>query len=129
MDAATREQVRQRAGERCEYCHLPVPALPPSNFHIEHIVARQHQGTDDLDNLALACERCNFNKGPNLSAVDAETGQVVLLFHPRRDEWQTHFRLRRFTVVGVTPVGRATVRLLQMNSPARLRLRAKLNIG
>jgi hypothetical protein len=126
MDQVTRERVRRRAGGRCEYCHLPMSALTPAEFHIEHVTARQHQGSDDLDNLALACERCNLNKGPNLSAVDPETGQVVLLFHPRRDAWSAHFLMRGYQVAGRTPAGRATVRLLQMNTPARLRLRAKL---
>jgi hypothetical protein len=126
MDQVTRERVRRRAGERCEYCHLPMSALTPAQFHIEHVTARQHQGSDELDNLALACERCNLNKGPNVSAVDPETGQVVLLFHPRRDSWSTHFVMRGHLVAGRTSAGRATVRLLQMNTPARVRLRAKL---
>jgi 5-methylcytosine-specific restriction endonuclease McrA len=30
---------------------------------IEHIVARNHGGTDALENLALACARCNAQKG------------------------------------------------------------------
>ena len=28
MDAATREQVRLRANDRCEYCHLPQAQAP-----------------------------------------------------------------------------------------------------
>jgi hypothetical protein len=128
MDDVTREQVRRRAADRCEYCRLPTYALVPSAFHIEHITARQHEGSDDLENLALACERCNLYKGPNLTAIDPETGDVVMLFHPRRDTWQGHFAFRRFNVVGLTPIGRATARLLQMNAPTRARLRAKLNI-
>jgi len=43
--------VRQRAGERCEYCHVPDDGhkLP---FHVEHIEARVHGPNDDLSNLA-----------------------------------------------------------------------------
>ncbi len=54
MDEATRELVRLRAGDRCEYClHRQEDA--ETTHHIEHIVAKQHLGSDDLSNLALAC--------------------------------------------------------------------------
>lgn len=69
MDAATVQLVRQRAGNRCEYCLLP-QEFSGLRFHVEHIVARQHRGTDDADNLALACPECNCHKGTNLSGVD-----------------------------------------------------------
>ncbi len=55
MDAGTRRLVRERAGERCEYCRLPQSALPLARFHIEHVIARQHRGGDGPGNLALSC--------------------------------------------------------------------------
>jgi hypothetical protein len=125
MDAATRELVRRRAGNRCEYCLLR-QEHSPLTFQIEHITARQHGGPDDPDNLALACDRRNLHKGPNLSSIDSETGQVVLLFHPRRDRWPEHFAFRGARLVGITAIGRATVRLLAMNDARRLELRAEL---
>jgi hypothetical protein len=81
IDAALRRLVRQRAADRCEYCHLQLVEHRPLIFNIEHITARQHQGNDHPDNLALACDRCNLHKGPNLSAIDPDTRQVVLLFN------------------------------------------------
>ena len=84
MDVATAQFVRERARNRCEYCGLP-QEFSGLRFHIEHIVARQHGGTDDLGNLALACPECNFQKGTNLTSVDPETGLVNPLFHPRQD--------------------------------------------
>jgi len=36
MDATTKNLVRQRAGDCCEYCHLPQDATPFITFHIEH---------------------------------------------------------------------------------------------
>ncbi len=80
------DRVRRRAGERCEYGRVPQAAFRRP-FHIEHIVARQHGRTAELDNLALACWQCNFKKGPNLAGVDPETAQVTPLFHPRKDRW------------------------------------------
>jgi 5-methylcytosine-specific restriction endonuclease McrA len=59
MNAATKLAVRERALDRCEYCRLPQSAQLYVTFHVEHILARKHGGTDDPSNLALACERCN----------------------------------------------------------------------
>jgi 5-methylcytosine-specific restriction endonuclease McrA len=84
MDGATSELVRQRAGHRCEYCRLPQSASA-LRFHLEHIIARQHGGTDDATDLALACPGCNFQKGTNLSSIDPDTGPTTPLFHPRKD--------------------------------------------
>ncbi|MCF7959956.1 MAG: HNH endonuclease [Pirellula sp.] len=46
---------------------------------------------DSIDNLALACPDCNRQKGPNLATLDPATREIVLLFHPRKDEWNYHF--------------------------------------
>jgi HNH endonuclease len=122
MDADLREFVQRRAENRCEYCRLPSASqlLP---FHIEHIVAKQHGGTDNANNLAWACGRCNAFKGTNLSSIDPETGAIVALFHPRLDLWQSHFTIEEAEIIGLSPSGRATVRLLQMNSRRRVELR------
>jgi hypothetical protein len=90
-----------------------------------HIVARQHGGGDDSGNLALACYHCNAHKGPNLSGLDPESGALVRLFHPRRDEWDEHFERNGVLIVGRTAVGRATVGLLKMNTSDRRRLRER----
>ena len=125
MDAATREFVRQRAGSRCEYCLLRQEHSELTH-HIEHIIARQHGGSDEPDNLALACHRCNLRKGPNLTGVDPVNDEVVPLFHPRRDRWEQHFAIRDVRIEASTPIGRATVRLLAMNDTRRVELRAEL---
>ncbi|HXK07029.1 MAG TPA: HNH endonuclease [Verrucomicrobiae bacterium] len=44
---------------------------------MEHIIAKQHGGPDDADNLALACHRCNLRKGPNLTGIDPQTAEVA----------------------------------------------------
>ncbi|MGO9268773.1 MAG: HNH endonuclease [Terriglobia bacterium] len=125
MDAATREFVRRRADNRCEYCLLRREHSGLTH-HIEHVIAKQHGGRDDADNLALACHRCNLRKGPNLTGMDPVSGEVVPLFHPRRDQWAEHFLFRRFRIEGITSVGRATVRVLALNDARRLELRAEL---
>lgn len=124
MDEATRDFVRTRAGDRCEYCLLPQEASLLT-FHIEHTIARQHldDDIDDPDCLAEACNRCNAYKGPNLSSIDPRTKQQTPLFNPRQHRWSDHFRLRDGEIIGLTPIGRATARLLNMNAPQRVELR------
>ena len=63
-------------------------------------------------------------KGPSTgSAWYLQTQKIVLLFNPREDVWQDHFVLQGGEIVGLTPTGRATVRLLNMNAPHRVELR------
>ena len=128
MDDATRDLVRRRAQNRCEYCLLP-QAHSPLTHHVEHIVAKQHGGGDEADNLALACHRCNLRKGPNLTGMDPLTGEIVHLFHPRRHRWIEHFVLQDLRIIGLTPIGRATVHVLAMNDSRRLELRSTIVRG
>jgi len=125
MDEATRTFVRHRAEFRCEYCRAPERARL-ARHQIEHIIARQHGGTDADNNLALACRECNLNKGPNLTGIDPASRKVSRLYHPRRDEWRDHFALRGAVIEGLTPAGRTTVRVLGFNDPRRVALREEL---
>ena len=124
MNPATRVRVRERAGHRCEYCQLHQKDSPLAALHVEHVLPRIHGGTDELENLALACIDCNLHKGPNLSGVDPETGEVTELFHPRRQRWEDHFEWRGIYLVGKTAAGRTTVRVLKINSEDQLALRS-----
>ena len=126
MDDAIRHLVRDRAGHRCEDCLLPQKYAVVVRFHIEHIRARQHGGDNDPANLALACPHCNRFKGPNLTSFDPETDELVPLFNPRVQSWHEHFALDDVMLVGLTPIGRATVQLLHMNAEDRLKVRAAL---
>ena len=124
MGPSTKARVRERAGHRCEYCLLPQDESPLAALHVEHIVPKIHGGTDDLENLALACIDCNLHKGPNLTGIDPQTKRVTELFHPRRHRWQDHFKRDGPYLVGKTAIGRTTVRVLEMNSDEQLALRS-----
>jgi len=95
-------------------------------FHVEHIVPRKHEGTDEIENLALACYFCNLHKGSNLTGIDPHSGRIVSLFHPRQQRWLRHFRWAGPMLVGRTATGRATVRVLAINFPHRVRIRQRL---
>ncbi len=109
--------VQVRARERCEYCHAPARLF---NFalEVEHIIPVVSSGTNDLDNLALACRSCNAFKPKRQRSVDPKTNKSVALFHPRTDNWDDHFSPSEsgLLIVGLTPTGRATIQALKMNS-------------
>ncbi|HEY2840922.1 MAG TPA: HNH endonuclease [Pirellulales bacterium] len=126
MDRALRSFVRRRALELCEYCRLPQASSQPVSFHVEHVIARQHGGPSNADNLALSCSYCNFHKGPNIASIDPESGLLVPLFHPRRDNWAEHFAWQGTILIGKTSTARATLRLLAMNDWQRVELRDNL---
>jgi len=125
IGAAARGFIRRRAGNRCEYCLLS-EAQSEFAHEIEHIIPKQHGGSEDVENLALACSQCNRFKGPNLTGIDPQSGAIVRLFHPRRDEWREHFLLQDSLIDGLTAVGRTTVVVLRMNDFGRPDLRAEL---
>ena len=122
MDAQLRHSVRQRAGGRCEYCGLR-QEQEPLTLHVEHITPRQHGGKDTAENLAVACHHCNLHKGPNLSGLDPQTGELTRLFHPRLDIWSEHFMGQNGEIISLSAIGRTTVSLLRMNDDGRLQLR------
>ena len=95
MRQALRDHVRRRAGNRCEYCRLRPEHDRFHFFHVEHIVARKHGGTDEVENLALACQQCNLHKGTNLTGRDPDTNEIIRLFDPRKDRWDEPLRARR----------------------------------
>jgi hypothetical protein len=125
MDAALARLVRRRAKGACEYCQLP-HGLSVIPFEIDHIIASKHRGLTTAGNLALACFYCNSYKGPNIAGVDPLTGKTVPLFHPRRQQWNRHFRWRGARLVGQTAVGRATVVVLAINEPDAVLARRSL---
>jgi hypothetical protein len=114
-----RRRIRQRAADRCEYCLIP-ESVTFAIHEVDHVVAEKHGGETNEENLALSCSLCNGHKGSDLTSIDPATGDIVPLFHPRRDQWQNHFQLLDGRVEPVTAIGRVTARLLQFNAPDRI---------
>lgn len=125
MNLRLERLIWRRAQRVCEYCLMPqdYDVLP---FQIDHILALKHGGLTVARNLALACFFCNNRKGPNIAGRDPLTGRIVRLFHPRRDQWPQHFQWDGPRLVGITPIGRATIVVLEINLPNRIALRQSL---
>lgn len=122
-----RQLIRDRASCCCEYC-ISQEAFSPDPFSNEHIIPIEAGGASVADNLALACQGCNNIKHIKLSALDPLTLREVPLFHPRQDVWHEHFAWNRdFTeLIGLTPMGRATIAELRLNREHVVNLRRVL---
>jgi len=108
--------IAERAAYRCEYCHAPESVFN-FPFEVEHIRPQAHGGSNDLANLALSCHACNLFKSDFETGYDEENQTDIVLFHPRRDTWELHFAVdvERAEIIGLTPIGRATIERLRMN--------------
>ena len=125
ISATIQHQVRQRANCLCEYCHAS-EQWQYVRFTVEHVLPLALGGTDDLDNLALACFHCNRRKWDKFKGIDPQTSLEVLLFNPRRMNWNRHFiwSADSISIVGLTPTGRATIAALALNRARVLNIRS-----
>lgn len=122
---ALRDQVRDRAGDRCEYCQLP-QACTVLPHEADHIRSQKHHGPTVLENLCWACARCNEFKGSDVSSYDPVTDELVAVFNPRTHAWVEHFEWQGAALVGKTNIGRATIELLRINLHERVEHRRLL---
>ena len=115
-----RQYIREIAGQCCEYCRV-IEDEHAAKFQIDHIIPKKHSGTDETDNLCLACYKCNGYKGPNVAALDPLTGDATKLFDPRKQVWNEHFELNDdATISGISPEGRTTIDVLRINDSERV---------
>jgi hypothetical protein len=119
--------VAERARGICEYCRSP-ESYSSDPFSVEHILPLQAGGSDEMENLAFACQGCNNFKYTKTTARDPVSLQLVPLFHPRIYGWRDHFIWNEdfSMILGTTPMGRATVEALRLNRPGLINLRRAL---
>lgn len=120
-----RQQVAERAKRCCEYCHAQEDIV--LYLEVDHIVPTSASGETTLKNLCFACKLCNGSKHKAQTAIDPETGEEVLLFNPRTQTWAEHFAWSgdAAMLIGLTPIGRATILRLKINSERRVRARKR----
>lgn len=119
-----KQAVRARAGDCCEYRRI-AQSGSFARFHVDHIIALKHGGTDKDDNLCLACPDCNAYKGENVAALDPLTHKATRLYDPRQQNWDNHFKINLdATLSGLTPEGRATILVLRLNDEERAKQRS-----
>jgi hypothetical protein len=126
VSAEWRQRIAARAKYCCEYCRAPLFLVAAvTTFHVEHIMPRSRGGHTVDNNLALSCPNCNLHKAARISAVDPETAEAFPLFNPRTRAWDEHFAFSadHAHILGLTPIGRATVVALRFNNPEHVAAR------
>lgn len=123
---ALRRQVVARGNSRCEYCKLHQDDAFFTH-EVDHIYAEKHGGQTSEENLCIACFDCNRHKGSNLCSIDPQTGDIVAIYHPRKDDWDQHFAIyKNGKIQPLTAIGRVTERVLAFNRLELVAERARL---
>lgn len=119
-----RHKVFVRAEGRCEYCRCS-EKYALHTFHIEHIHPFSKGGKTILENLALACDGCNKRKTNKILFIDPLHDEPVVIFNPRTDPWNEHFKWSNDTlqIIGLTAIGRATIDCLKLNRKGVVNIR------
>lgn len=127
IPVALKRLVFARANGCCEYC-LSQAKFAIEPLVIEHIIPISRGGRTVDENLALACQGCNNYKYTKVEGIDPIDGQVVPLYNPRTMVWSHYFAWSEDTtlIIGLTPVGRATVNTLRLNREGIVNLRRAL---
>lgn len=121
MSVELATQILADAGYRCGYCRSD-ERITGIRLSVEHIVPLAAGGLTERANLWRSCRECNERKGVQVQAPDPETGEMADLYHPRTQRWHDHFRWSDdgLLIIGLTPIGRATVVALDLNRPHQL---------
>ncbi len=114
-----RKLVENRAKGICEYCLISIEDTYLGG-EIDHIISIKHGGKTKPDNLALACQPCNRNKGSDLGSIPEKSKELIRFFNPRTDLWSEHFRLNESIIEFLTEIGEVTARIFEFNTPERL---------
>jgi len=117
LSTALRQRLVEIDDHRCAYCHTS-QGNSGNPMVVDHLLPRSKGGATTFENLCFACYRCNLFKSSQVEAIDPLSGETVPLFHPRRNRWGDHFAWNEagLRILGLTPIGRATVTALNMNN-------------
>ncbi len=118
-----RSEVRLRSDGLCEYCLLRELDMGRT-FHLDHVIAKKHEGPTEDHNLSNCCPDCNRRKGSDIATI--VKGEVVRLFNPRIDVWGDHFELDGADIRPRSIIGEGTIRLLGLNDRFRIAMRRAL---
>lgn len=115
-----RTQVETRANGFCEYCRIAIRRYI-FRGEINHIISFKHRGITKFENLALACQPCNRNKGSDLGSLSETSNELTRFFNPRTDNWSEHFRVNSDAEIEfLTIIGEVTRFIFGFNETERI---------
>jgi len=124
ISAEMQQKVRERAKYLCEYCHV-AEQWQYVKFTVDHVIPLSKNGTDTLDNLALACFHCNRRKSNKITVIAPELNCDIPLFNPRKQLWNEHFiwSSDKLRIISLTSIGKVTVDTLLLNRDRVINIR------
>ena len=119
-----RSQVRRDCRDRCSYCQA-LQQYILGVLEIDHIIPKVDGGSDEAENLCLACPSCNRFKAVRKNTIDPITEISTPFFNPQLQIWEEHFAWNEDAseIVGLTDIGRVTIEALKMNRVQLIRVR------
>jgi len=126
ISSTLRSLVAKRDGNMCAYCQTTEDNCG-LRMHVDHIIPESAGGLTTPDNLCLVCFACNIYKAAHYEVVEPLSGKYVRLFNPFSQSWLSHFAWdeSKINIVGLTPVGRATIETLRMNNETVVKARKR----
>jgi 5-methylcytosine-specific restriction endonuclease McrA len=120
-----RARLAIEAKHMCGYC-LTQEAVSGIPLTLEHIIPLSKGGQTNESNLWLSCRLCNESKGVLIEFPDPQSGSNKPLYKPNTPNWNDHFQWSASgaLIIGVTPIGRATIDALDLNNEFRIKSRA-----
>ncbi|KHD06199.1 hypothetical protein PN36_15360 [Candidatus Thiomargarita nelsonii] len=102
ISAKLRQEVAEQSRYRCCYCQSQQRFIGIL-LTVDHIIPESLGG----------------------ATIDPQTGTTVRIFHPNKQKWAEHFRWSSdgIRIIGVTPIGRATIVAMKLNRPVLLHSR------
>jgi hypothetical protein len=120
ISESLRQEIELRAEGKCEYCRIRIEDTYFGG-EIDHIISLKHRGETVSENLALACQPCNRNKGSDLGSISETSNNLVRFYNPRIDVWSEHFRVNENTEIeSLTEIGDVTVFIFGFNETERI---------
>lgn len=72
-----RRQLVKSQGGKCCYCKRPFTKKGPTRPTFEHKKARMDGGSDDVNNLAVACFHCNQHRGLQKNRARQKSAAII----------------------------------------------------
>lgn len=115
IPAKLRQDVTERAKGFCEYCQADSRII--ITMEIDHIKPESDGGETVSDNLCFSCPSCNGFKHDFQTGIDPDNHTEIPLYNPRQQRWSEHFKWDESgtQLIGLTPVGKATIMRLKIN--------------
>jgi hypothetical protein len=108
MDRHTQNAVYEKYGFKCFYCGT----TEKTTYQVEHRLPRSKGGTDDLENLVVACVKCNYEK---MDSVSEEWKNVGLYTSKKTGRQKVYMKpeLEIAARIGITPEAYKVLRKLK----------------